>query len=283
VVFDHHDLTPELFQTRFGDGHRWLRLLTLAVERVCFAAADVVIATNESYREIAQKRGRKAREDVFVVRNGPDLRRFVPLSPDRDYRRGEPLLIGYAGMMAPQDGVDHALRALALLTERRRDWRAVFAGDGESRPELVRLCGELGLLDRVEFVGWLDDEQLSRLLCSCDVCLAPEPLSPLNDLSTMIKIAEYMAMSRPVVAYALRESQLAAGEAAAYARANDPASFAARIDELLSDPARRESMGRAGRERVERELSWEHSERNLLLAYARALEGRASGRRWRSR
>ena len=172
--------------------------------------------------------------------------------PDPSLSRGSPLLIGYVGMMAPQDGVDHALRALALLGERRDDWHAIFAGEGDARTELMSLSAELGLEDRVEFVGWQNDEQITRLLSSADVCLAPEPKSPLNDVSTMIKIAEYMAMSRPVVAYELRESRFTAGDAAAYAEPNDVASFAARIDELLSDPARRTEMGRIGRERVER-------------------------------
>lgn len=280
LVFDHHDLTPELFVTRFGTRHRWLHRLTLLLERMCFAVADVVLATNESYRQVAHTRGGKRPEEVFVVRNGPDLRRFRPLTPDPSLKRGRPLLIGYVGMMAPQDGVDHALRALALLGERRQDWHAIFAGEGDARPELSRLSAELGIEDRVEFVGWLGDEQIARLLSSADVCLAPEPQSPLNDVSTMIKIAEYMAMSRPVVAYGLRESRFSAGEAGAYADANDVASYATRIDELLSDPARRLQMGRIGRERVEQELSWEHSERHLAAAYRSVLDGSSSGLEW---
>jgi len=286
IVFDHHDLTPELFQARFDGSHRLLHRLTLAVERLCYAVADVVLATNESYRQIAQTRGAKLPGEVFVVRNGPDLRRFLAREPDPSLKRGQPHLVGYAGMMAPQDGVDHALRALAVLAQRREDWHAIFAGDGESRAELMRLSSELGLSDRVEFVGWLEDEAMATLLCSCDVCLAPEPYTPLNDASTMIKIAEYMAMSRPVVAYALRESRFAAGDAAVYAEPNDVAAFAERIEELLNDPQRRERMGQIGRERVERELSWEHSERNLAAAYSSAIEraghGRAPRRRARS-
>ncbi len=280
LVFDHHDLTPELFLTRFGAAHRWIYRLVLLLERICFAAADVVIATNESYRKVACERGHKRPEDVFVVRNGPDLRRFQPREPDPALKRGCPLLIGYVGVMAPQDGVDYALRALALLAEHRDDWHAVFGGDGDARGELSALAIELGLKDRVEFVGWLQSEQIARLLCTADVCLAPEPTSPLNDVSTMVKIAEYMAMSRPVVAYALGESMFVAGEAALYAEPNDVLSYARCIEQLLDDPARRTRMGRIGRERVERELSWEHSERNLAAAYRRALNGSGASLRW---
>ena len=274
-VFDHHDLTPELFLARYGRRHRWLHRLTLLLERVCFATADVVLATNESYRLVALTRGGKRPEEVFVVRNGPDLRRFRPLAPDPALKRGRPLLIAYVGLMASQDGVDHALQALAQLAKRREDWYAIFAGEGDARPELDRLTRELGLEDRVEFVGWLDDAQIARLLSSADVCLAPEPRSPLNDVSTMIKIAEYMAMSCPVVAYELSESRVAAGDAAVYAEPNDVASYAACIEALLDDPRRRAEMGRLGRERVESELSWEHSERNLAAAYTSVLGGGA--------
>lgn len=274
LLFDHHDLTPELLRMRLGERRRILHRLALLAERACFAASDVVISTNESYRRIAVGRGGKAREQVFVVRNGPDLRRLRPVPPDPTLRRGRPLLIGYAGVMAPQDGVDHALRALALIA-RREDWHAVFAGDGEARDSLIALAAELGLRDRVEFCGWLDDRQLARLLHSCDVCLAPEPASPLNELSTLVKIAEYMGAGRPLVAYALRESRFTAGPAALYARPNDVRSFAACVEQLLDDPARRAQMGRIGRERVQRELSWEHSERRLIAAY-RSLLGESS-------
>jgi glycosyltransferase involved in cell wall biosynthesis len=280
-VFDHHDLTPELFLSRFEGRHRWLHRATLVLERATFGAADVVLATNESYRTVACGRGRRDPSEVFVVRNGPDLRRFEPVAPDPGLRRGRPLLIGYVGMMAPQDGVDHGLRALARLRCRRDDWHAVFAGDGDARSQMMQLSSELGLSDRVDFVGWLDSAQVASLLCTCDVCLAPEPSTPLNEVSTMIKIAEYMAMSRPIVAYRLPETCMTAQDAAVYAAPNDVGSFAACIDELLSDPARRAAMGRIGRARVERELSWEHSELALAAAYDSVLsEARAvrSGR-----
>jgi glycosyltransferase involved in cell wall biosynthesis len=279
LIFDHHDLTPELFRTRFGAGHDLLHRLTLLLERLTFAAADFVVATNESYAQIARTRGHARAADVFVVRNGPDLRRFRPTTPDPALKRGQPLLISYVGVMAPQDGVDHALRALALLSDRRSDWHAVLAGEGDARPALQQLAEDLGIADAVEFAGWLNDEQISRLLSTSDVCLAPEPLTPLNDVSTMIKIAEYLAMSCPVVAYDLRESRRTAGDAALYATPNQVSSFAERIAELLGDPERRVRMGEIGRSRVEQSLSWEQSEMVLLDAYRRALARHASGRR----
>ena len=280
LIFDHHDLSPELFLTRFGEGHPGVHRLTLLAEQLVIGVADTVLTTNDSYRRIAMSRDHKAPERVFVVRNGPDLRHFQTADPDPSLKRGKAHLISYVGVMAPQDGVDYALRALAELATRRRDWHAVFGGEGAARPELECLAVELGIDDAVEFAGWLNDAEITRLLCTADVCLSPEPKSPLNDVSTMMKIAEYSAMGRPIVAFDLQESRLSAGEAALYATPNEPSSFAERIGELLDQPELRARMGAVGSQRAERLLCWERSEEQLLNAYETTLgRGRKSLRR----
>jgi glycosyltransferase involved in cell wall biosynthesis len=273
-LFDHHDLVPELYLSRFGRGPDLLYRVTLALERRTFRLADVVVATNESYRRVALERGEKREEDVFVVRSAPDLARFTQVEPDPTLRRGKEHLLAYLGVMGPQDGVDHALRALALLARRRDDWHAVFVGSGDVADRMYTLAAELGLHQRVDFPGRLPDEDVRRVLSSADVCLSPDPKNPLNDLSTMNKIVEYMAMSRPVVSYDLVEARVSAGDAAVYVKANDEEDFARAVELLLDDPGRRLEMGRLGRRRVEEELSWEHSERALLAAYERALAKR---------
>jgi glycosyltransferase involved in cell wall biosynthesis len=279
-VFDHHDLTPELYLTRFGGG--LLHRLTLAAEQVAFRSADVVLSVNDSYRRVAIERGRRAAGDVFVVRTGPDLGRFLPLAPDHSLRRGRRFLLSYVGVMGPQDGVDQALLALAELRRMRDDWHAIFMGNGSVFAQMRAMAVELGLGDRVEFTGWVEHDTIARVLSSSDVCLAPDPRNPLNEVSTMVKLSEYMAMSRPIVSYELAESRIAAAEAAVFAPPADHARFARLTSDLLDDPDRRAAMGRAGRARVEGLLAWEHQERALLAAYSRALamgptrEGRAA-------
>ncbi len=276
-VFDHHDLTPELFATRFGSAGGLVHRVTLLAEQVAFRLADVVLSVNDSYRNVALTRGRRRPQDVHVVRTGPDLTRFVATPPDPELKRGKAHLLSYVGVMGPQDGVDHAIRALALLHERRRDWHATFMGDGEVLDEMRALAAKLGIADAVEFTGWVEHDTVGRVLSTSDVCLAPDPKNPLNDVSSMIKISEYMAMSRPIVSYDLAESRVGAGDAAVYATANDEADFARCLDELLDDPERRAQMALAGRARAEAMLAWEHQERSLLSAYERALEGAPSG------
>jgi glycosyltransferase involved in cell wall biosynthesis len=108
--------------------------------------------------------------------------------------------------------------------------------------------------------------------------LAPDPKNPLNDVSSMVKISEYMAMSRPIVSYELTESRISAGDAAVYAAADDVHDFASKLDALLDDPEARAHMSEVGRVRAETTLAWEHQERSLLAAYARALALRANVR-----
>jgi glycosyltransferase involved in cell wall biosynthesis len=270
-VFDHHDLVPELYRSRFGRGEDLGYRATLRAERVAYRMADVSLATNGSYARVAVERGGMDPEDVFVVRNGPDLTRFRPVEPDPAWRRGRAHLISYLGIMGPQDGVDHALRALARLRTLRDDWHAVFIGDGDALPAMRALTDELHLSDHVEFAGWRGDDDIRLILSSSDVCLAPDPPSPLNDVSTMIKIPEYMALGCAVASYALPESRVSAGDSALYAAPGDPDDLGRCVAELLDDPERRERMGAMARERVDNELSWQHSESALLAAYARAL------------
>ncbi|UQS22279.1 glycosyltransferase family 4 protein [Amycolatopsis thermalba] len=269
-VFDQHDLVPELYLSRFDRGRDLLYRGVCALERATFRAADVVISTNESYRDVALTRGGKRPEDVFVVRSAPVVDRFHRVPPEPDLKRGKPHLLCYLGVMGPQDGVDYALRALAKLRDDlgRTDWHAVFVGSGDAFEAMVALSKDLHLDDRVEFTGRIPDADLVRYLSTADVCLAPDPSNPLNDMSTMNKIMEYMAMSRPIVSFDLREARVSAGDAAVYAPANDELEFAKLTARLLDDPAERVRMGELGAARVAGPLSWTNSARALLAAYS---------------
>jgi len=280
-VFDHHDLVPELFLSRFDDARRGpLYWATRVAERATFALADGVISTNESYRDVAVGRGRVDPATVAVVRSGPDLTRFTRLDPDPSLRRGKDHLLAYLGVMGPQDGVDHALRAVAELRRRGRDdFHCVLMGSGDSLPGLRELAVELGIDDVVEFPGRVSDEFVRRCLSTASVCLSPDPRNPLNDLSTMNKVVEYMAMGRPLVSFDLKEARVSAGDAAVYAVDDGPTAFADGVERLLDDPDLREELGRRGRARVEHELSWEESRRRLLAFYAELLGPAPAGRR----
>jgi glycosyltransferase involved in cell wall biosynthesis len=274
-VFDHHDLVPELFQSRFPGRGRLLHAMTRITERLTFACADGVISTNESYRKIAIERGKVACDRVAVVRSAPDLTKFRRREADPTLKGQKRHLLVYLGVMGPQDGVDYALRALHLLRSKlgRDDFHSIFMGGGDAQAEMVAVSEQLGLTDIVEFTGRVPDEFLQRCLSSADVCLAPDPHNPLNNVSSMNKIVEYMAMARPIVSFDLAETMWSAQEAAAYAPANDELAFAEQIDALLADADRRRRMGELGRRRFEACLSWESSRRELVRFYSELLGG----------
>ncbi|MFZ3554535.1 glycosyltransferase family 4 protein [Streptomyces sp. BH055] len=284
-VFDQHDLVPELYLSRFDRGEDLLYRGVCALERSTYRAADVVLATNESYRDVALDRGGKRPEDVFVVRSAPQVERFQPVPTEPELKRGKPHLLCYLGVMGPQDGVDYALRALAKLRDElgRTDWHAVFVGSGDAFDAMVELSRELGLADQVEFTGRIPDADLVRHLSTADVCLSPDPRNPLNDVSTMNKVLEYMAMGKPIVSFDLREARVSAGDAAVYARANDEAEFAGLVARLLDDPEQRARMGKLGQERIGGPLSWRNSQESLLAAYAAAVAKRAPAQARRRR
>ena len=268
-LFDHHDLCPELYESRFPDGaslpHRGL----LFLERMTFRTADRVTSTNESYAAIAVRRGGKRPEHVTVVRTGPDPEKLKPVDPDPALRRGRRHLAAYLGVMGPQDGVDLVLEAADHIvhTLGRTDIAFTLMGGGDCWEDLVAERDRRGLQDHVELTGRVPDETVKAVLSSATVGLCPDPKNPLNDVSTMNKTMEYMSFRLPVVAFDLKETRVSAGEAAVYATPNEVTDFAARIVDLVDDEDRREKMGRLGRERVERELAWSHQQHAYVGVY----------------
>lgn len=268
-VFDHHDLNPELYEAKFGRRGFFYRLM-LALEYLTFRTADVSIATNESYRGIAIGRGRMPSKSVFVVRSGPSLERLRIQPADDRFKRGRRYLVGYVGVMGKQEGIDYLLRAARhIVVQRgRRDIHFCLVGGGSSLAQMQALAQQLGVGDFVTFTGRVPDDELLAVLNTADVCVNPDVANDMNDKSTMNKIMEYMAVGKPIVQFDLAEGRYSAQRASLYAKPNDALDFAAKIVELIDDPARRAEMGKAGRLRVENELEWRHEAPKLLRAYA---------------
>jgi glycosyltransferase involved in cell wall biosynthesis len=268
-IFDHHDLCPELYDSRFPDGRTLPKRGLLALERGTFHTADHVVATNTSYAEIAMGRGGKAPDDVTVVRTGPDQDRLQRKAAVPALRSGRKHLVAYIGVMGPQDGVDLAVRAAAYVVHNlgREDVAFTFMGSGDSYHQLVALRDELGLQDYIELPGRVSDDTVVNVLSTAAVGLSPDPKNPLNDVSTMNKTLEYMAFELPVVAFDLKETRVSAGEAATYIRSGDVAAYARAIVELLDDGDKREAMGKAGRIRIERELGWSYQRDRYIAVY----------------
>jgi glycosyltransferase involved in cell wall biosynthesis len=277
LIYDHHDACPEVMIAKgHHEGGRLVRLMTV-LERLTYRAAHVSIETNDSFRDIAMRRGGMSPSDVFVVRSAPRDKRFAAARPDAKWRRGRKHLIGYVGIMGRQDGLDNLVDAAHLITRQwaRDDVQFILVGDG---PELARLRQKvtaLGLDDHVEFTGLVSsDEVLGSILATTDVCVSPDEANPMNNISTMNKVLEYMALAKPIVQFDLREGRVSAGDSSLYAANNDVSALAEAMTRLLDDPDLRARMGDIGQQRLRDSLSWEMQVPNLLAAYERAMNKR---------
>jgi glycosyltransferase involved in cell wall biosynthesis len=270
-LFDHHDICPELFETKFGQrGLLWR--LTVLFEWLTFRTAIVSIATNESYAAIARDRGGMAAEDVFVVRSGPRVEN-LPIRPPREaLKKGARHLIGYVGVIGQQEGLDLLLDAAEHLirTLGRTDVHFGIVGGGPELPMIKADCTRRGLDAWFTFTGRASDDLLLDMLNTADICVNPDRVTPMNDLSTMNKILEYMTLKKPIVQFEMKEGRASAGEASLYAHPDDTEDFAAKIAWLLDRPGECARMGEIGRARVLDRFSWDHSAPILLAAYDRA-------------
>jgi glycosyltransferase involved in cell wall biosynthesis len=272
-VFDQHDLCPELYRSRYSAAEGLYTRLLRMFEWCSLKLADITIATNESYKQIQIERANKNPVDVFVVRNGPNQMRMAPAAPSTRLKGMNKSILCYIGSLNPQDGVDHLLRSLRHLLHglKRSDFHCVIMGAGDSLQDLRDLAEKLQINGCVELTGFISDEDLQTNLAAADICVDPDPSSPLNDVSTWIKVMEYMAAAKPIVSFDLKETRFSARDAAIYVQPNNEIKFAEAIAYLMDQPELQKKMGAYGRCRVEDELQWARVGKNLLTAYGRLL------------
>jgi glycosyltransferase involved in cell wall biosynthesis len=270
ILYDVHDLWPEMFEAKFGRRGLFYWLVRTA-ERLTYAAADVVLATNESVRQVALTRGRKKPEDVFVVRTAPKIS-SAAAQPNPELKKNRRFLVGYIGVMGDADGVDYLIRAADHLVNQmgRRDIQFLFMGTGPEYDNLVRMRDDRGLKDYIDLPGRVSNEFLFTALSTIDLGASGDPKNTYNDGCTMNKVLEYMAFGKAQVMFDLVEGRASAGEASLYVTDNSPEKMAEAIQDLLDDSARRDAMGKLGAERLRTQLHWDRSVEQLLAAYERA-------------
>lgn len=268
VIFDQHDLSPEIYEEKFSRrGLLWW--LVRAAERASFRAVDLVITPNESMRRLAISRGGLDPDVVQVVRNGPDTSLFPAVSPMSVEGNGHKHRVCYMGIIGEQEGLEGYIRVIDDIVHRRgrTDIEFLIVGDGTGLPALKGQAETAGLSEHVRFTGYLTGEALGRAVASADVCVVPEPATPLTESSTLVKTMEYMALAKPVVQYDLEEARVTAGDTAVYARRNDEDDLADKIVWLLDNPDTRAELGARAARRVREKLAWEHQVPDLLASY----------------
>ena len=263
-VFDHHDINPELYEAKFNKHNFFYKLMVL-FEKLTFKTADYSIATNESYRQIAIERGRMKPNKVTVVRSGPQLGRLKITPGNPKYKKGRNFLIAYLGVIGDQEGIDLLLEAFRILLDERKDIQLAIVGGGTSLDKLKELSEKIQLGEHVDFYGRVSDELMVDILNTADICVNPDRPTTMNNLSTMNKIMEYMALKKPIVQFNLKEGKFSAQQASLYAESTND--FAVKMNLLLNDPNLRKEMSEFGYARVVNELSWEHESKKLIDFY----------------
>ena len=269
-VFDHHDINPELYISKFEKKGFFYKLM-IFFEKVTFKIANYSIATNDSYKKIAIERGKMSPDKVQVVRSGPKLDRLKIIDPIQSLKKGKRYLIGYVGVIGEQEGLDLLLESAKYILSQRDDVHFAIVGGGTHLDEIKKIANKMGLSDHFDFYGRVDDQTMIEVLNTADICVNPDKPTAMNDLSTMNKIMEYMALKKPIVQYNLKEGKFSAQEASLYAKNTDPKNFADKIMMLCDDGDLRKKMGDFGYKRVVEDLSWDIESVKLIDFYKKVL------------
>jgi glycosyltransferase involved in cell wall biosynthesis len=271
VIYDVHDVWPEMFEAKFGKRGLFYWIVRFA-ERLTYASANVVLATNESVKQTAIHRGKKSADRVFVVRTAPKIA-GLDRAPDPTLKKNRRFLVGYVGVMGDADGVNYLIDAADHIVHRmgRKDVQFLLMGTGPEYERLVAQRDRLHLQEFVDLPGRVSNDFLFTALRTIDLGVSCDPINAYNDHCTMNKVLEYMAFGKAQVMFDVKEGRASAADSAAYVGENSARKLGEAISALLDDPARREKMGRLGAERLRTQLNWERSVEQLLKAYETAL------------
>lgn len=267
-IFDHHDIVPETYLAKFERKDLFYNIQNL-LEKLTFKTADIVISTNQSYKNVAINRGGKKKEHVFVVRNGPDLSTIDFMPPNSELRKGFDYLIAYVGVIGKQEGIENLLNIANYIIKDRniKNIKFIIVGTGPHWDYLVNLSKNMKLEKYVQFTGYIPYREFYEILATADICVNPEYKNDFTDKSTMLKIMDYMVFRKPIVQFNTTEGRVTAGEASMYIKGNNELDFAETIIELLKDKSKRIKMGEVGWKRIFDKLSWDKQHPNLIAAY----------------
>ena len=273
IIFDHHDLSPELFVEKFQKKNLFYKLL-LIFERISYKIADHIIVTNKSIKDICIKRNKVNHNKVSIVRNDPDLNEIGSCKNKIDFKKDSDYIIGYVGNIDKQDSLEKFVNSVDYMVKKRNfvNFKVLIIGDGTNRISIQNNIRQKNLQDYFIFHGYeYDRKKLFSLLSNTDICIEPRKESEISSKSTSIKIMEYMALGKPIVQYNSTEGKISAGKASVYIKNNDEKAFGDAIISLFKDNKKRKEMGEYGKNRVEELLKWNMQKKKLVNIYKKLI------------
>lgn len=268
-IFDHHDLMPELYISKYTNSKQVIFYLLSIMEKFSCMAADAVISTNESFKRHVIIKHKIINRKIFVVRNDPDLN-HQNFNKRKIKEKNSITKLLYLGAINAQDGVDLLIKIVHILVYKLGELniKCTVLGDGDELVHVKMLCNKMGLNKYFEFLGRVKDRKLiADYIRDSDICLETAPYNIANDKSTFIKVMEYMREGKPVVAFDLTETRFSTGGNAILVEPNNLFSFAKAINLLIKEPQIREEIGLKAKNRIYRDLKWEKSQIILMNAY----------------
>lgn len=204
-----------------------------------------------------------------IVPNGIDCALYRPLGPGEERPPGPPRIL-FVGRFDPRNALGDLLEAAAILKGEGREFTVQVIGDGPARPVYERKARSLGIWDRVEWLGLLNEER-PRFYREADVMAAPCVLASFG-----VVLLEALASGTPVVAADnVGFRQVIRGDVPGrFVPPHDPAELARGLAEVLDDPARAEEIARRGRIAVEAEFDWPRVTDRIEEIYLEVLESK---------
>ena len=245
--------------------HHRLRMPALAnrYERsICAGASHVFAVSTPLAHFLAVERG-VDRRDLTVLPNGANPETFKPGASPRPAAltgvASQRIVIGFVGILRPWHGVDLFLQACVTLVQRGHDVHVLIVGDGPMEGALRRLASSAQIAERVTFTGRVAHRTVKDYVAAMDVAVSARA----TFYASPMKIIEYMAMARPVVAPAMTNIRdlIDDGENGLLFEPENTADLARKLEDLIVAPARRVELGRAARQKVEQLLNWDHNAR----------------------
>jgi glycosyltransferase involved in cell wall biosynthesis len=242
-------------------------------EAAALEGADAVICVSAVTAIYLKSMGAPP-EGITVIPNGVDPARFRPPKASTDHA---PRLV-YAGTLASWQGIGTLIEAMPMILAAFPEARLDLIGPAKGRHQkrLVKLVCKLGLDEEsVRFPGPANPAEMPERLAAASVCLAPLAYNDRNVAQGCcpIKVLEYAAVARPVVASDLPVVRELLGDGeAAFFPADDPAELARQVVRLLSHPEEAQAMGQRAAEKVRGAFTWERAGERLLAVYSRLLE-----------